>query len=62
MYWIIKKTRTNGCEEYLKSIRPTKFTDEKVDALHMTNEEVARHSKWLITMGVSHTLQQYSTY
>ena len=58
-YWIIKKEGMNGRSEYLRRIRPTRFTDEKVNALHMTGEEVAKHSQWLIMAGISHTLEQY---
>lgn len=57
-YWIIKKQGMNGRPEYLSRIRPTKFTDEKVYALHMTDEQAAQNSQWLIMIGVSHTLEQ----
>ena len=59
-YWIIKKEGMNCRSEYLMRIRPTKFTDEKVNAQHMTGEQVARHSQWLIMAGISHTLEQNS--
>lgn len=60
-YWIIKTQDTAGRSKYLTRIRPMSFSYEMSDALHHDNEQVKRASGWLVDMGVSHSLMQFSS-
>lgn len=59
-YWIIKTQDTAGRTMYLARVRPTKYSYEISDARHYDDEHVKRVSNWLVDIGVSHSIVQFS--
>lgn len=59
-YWIIECENSAGQRMFLTRIRPQNFTMDIANARHFDEDHVANVSRWLISIGVSHTLRQFS--
>ena len=59
-YWIIECENSAGQRMYLSSVRPTNYTMDIANARHYDDDRVAKVSRWLISIGVSHTLRQFT--
>lgn len=59
-YWIIKTTDTSGRSRYLTRVRPMQCSYEISNAYHFDDTQVKKACGWLVDMGVSHSVMQFS--
>ena len=59
-YWIIEIENNAGRKMYIRGVRPTDYTFERENARHYDDILVKIVSNWLVDIGVSHTLRQFS--
>ena len=60
VYWIIECENSAGRRMFLTRVRPTHYVMDIANAKHFDEDHVAVVSRWLINLGVSHTLRQIS--
>lgn len=58
--WIIEVENNAGHKMYIARVRPTKYTSEISNARRYDDEHVKRVCGWLIDIGVSFTVKQFT--
>lgn len=59
-YWIIECENSAGRRMFITRVRPTDFTMNIENARHYDEDHVVKVSRWLVSIGVSHTLRHFS--
>lgn len=59
-YWIIERQNCHMESKYMANIRPTRWVWDLEDAMQFDDDSVIKACKWLVVMGVSFTVRQFS--
>lgn len=59
-YWIIERQNCHMESKYMANIRPTRWVSDLEDAMKFGDGAVIIACKWLISMGVSFTVRQFT--
>lgn len=59
-YWIIERQNYHLETKYLASIRPTRWVWELEEAKRFNDIDVLDACRWLVNLGVSFTIRQFT--
>mgnify|MGYP007111682536 CR=1 FL=1 len=59
-YWRIERQNYHLETKYLAKVRPTRWVWDLEDAMEFSDDTVIDACKWLVLMGVSFTVRQFT--
>lgn len=59
-YWIIERQNYHFETKYMAKIRPQRWVWDLKDAMHFDDDAIIKACKWLVSLGVSFTVRQFT--